>query len=158
MAIISFIDPMMAPYLSTFLFIFAVVFGLLSYAKVGDFGKRINAIIALAFALFSIFYPPLVLGLQQWLPVAVVLLIILFFILFVKKMFASEKSGDTFPMAIALATLLIVFAVLGDRILGYLPAGFDLDTMSWIVGIIIVILFFWTVYNYKGGSGGGQTK
>jgi hypothetical protein len=158
MAMISFIDPAAAPYLSTFLFIFAVVFGLLSYAKVGDFGKRINAIIALAFALFSVFYQPLVLGLQQWLPIAVILMIILFFIIFVKRMFASEKTGDTFPMAIALATLLIVFSVVGDKVLGFLPSGFDLNNMAWIVGIIIVILFFWTIYNYKGSGASAGAK
>ena len=157
MALPTFIDPTMAPYVATFLFIFGVVFGLLSYAGTGgdekknklSFGTRVNAIIALAFAIFSLFYPPLVTGLQQFLPIAVIILLVLFFIVFLKRIFDKEK-GDSLPIMVSMGIMLVVLTIAGDELLGsILPSGFDLNNVMWIVGVVLVIMFFWAAYNHK---------
>ncbi len=151
---LEFLQPEMVPFLSTFLLVFAVVFGLLAYSNVGKFGKNVNALIALAISLFSIFYPPLVEGLNQFMPVVVAVLLVLFFIAFIKKIFEEKKDKhhDMYPMIVTLGILLLLLGVLGDRFLPFLPAGVEPSTFLWGIGIIIVLVFFWAVYKHQGVS------
>ena len=150
---ISFIDAATIPYVSTFLFVFAVVFGLLSYSKVGGFDKRVSAAIALVIALFSMAYEPLVTMLSTWMPLAVGLLVILFFIAFIGKVLGGSddptKQKDTLPILIGLGFSLIILSLVSDRLLAYLPSGIDPSLILWGVGILVVVLFFWYVYKTK---------
>lgn len=148
----EFLDPSMTPFVSTFLFVFAVVFGLLVYSKVGNFDRKVNAIIALAIALFSTLYEPLVASLQEFMPLAVVLLIVLFFVIFLKKIVTPKEKEDAFPLAAALAILLLLFGVLGDKITRYIPVSIDPITFAWIAGILLVVLFFVAIYQQKQGG------
>jgi uncharacterized membrane protein len=150
---LDIIDPTIAPFVATFLLVFAVVFGLLSYSKMMNFDRRVNALVALAFGLFSIFYPPLVESLYQFMPVVTIALIVLFFLVFIKKIFEEKEEGkqkDTLPTVIALGVMLLVLSIIGGRIEPYLPAGIDLNNLFWIVGILVVIMIFWGIYKYRG--------
>lgn len=149
---VSIIDPAMLPFVSTFLFVFALIFGLLSYSKIGEFDKRVNALLALAIAGFSVMYEPLVLGLQQYMPIAAALLIIVFFFALLKKIFGKKEgdtAGDTVPLIITLAVLLLLMVAFGQSLTSFLPAGTDPQSVLWAVGIIIAVLFFWLIYKTK---------
>src|SRR3989344_27527 len=125
MSVISFIDPATLPFVSTFLFVFAVVFGLLTYSKVGGFDKRVSGAIAAAIGLFSMAYEPLVTSLTQYMPIAVGLLVILFFVAFIQKVLGGggETKKDTFPIIIALGISLVLLGMFSDRLAFYLPTG-----------------------------------
>lgn len=144
----QFLDPSIIPVVSTFFFVFAVVFGLLVSSKVGEFGKRINAIIALAVAAFSTTYQPLVSLLQDMIPFATIVLIILFFIVFLKKIAGGGRGTDFLPIVVVLGILLLILTVVSDRLTPFIPSGFDTTNVLWIVGILVVILFFFAVYKY----------
>jgi len=153
MAVISFLDAGTLPFVSTFLFVFAVVFGLLSYSKVGGFDKRVNGAIALAIGLFSMAYEPLVTTLTQVMPLAVGLLVVLFFVAFVQKVLGGSndpnKKSDYFPLIIALGILLVLLGMFSDQLVAYLPAGLDVNMVLWGAGILAVVLFFWFIYKTK---------
>jgi|SRR3989338_4379453 len=147
MATITLIDPATVPYVSTFLFVFALIFGLLSYSKVGDFNKRVNAMLALAIAGFSVLYEPLVLTLGQYIPIAASILIIVFFMALVKKILdGKEGSKDKFPLIVVIAILFLLLIAFADVFLAFLPGNFDSSVVLWGVGIVFVLLFFWLVY------------
>ncbi|MCX6815659.1 MAG: hypothetical protein NT120_02315, partial [Candidatus Aenigmarchaeota archaeon] len=136
----------------------AVVFGLLSYSDFLKFDKRVNIIIALAVAAFAAIYEPFVTGLQTYMPVAAILLIILFFFVFVKKVFEKGKDKaptDFLPIIVILAVLILIFGAFGAGLASFVPAGVDPTTVMWAVGIVIVILFFWAAYKYRGESPAG---
>ncbi|MBI3190279.1 hypothetical protein HYZ41_01095 [archaeon] len=156
---IAFVDPAVVPYLSTFLLVFATVFGLLTIANIGSnkekgtpgIGKKVNAMIALAVALFSLTYEPLVVNLNTYIPYVVILLLALFLIVFVKKIFEGKegKGHDTLPIVAAIAMLLIVMTVVGDRFAALAPEGTNPETLMWIAGIVFVILFFAAIYKHS---------
>ncbi|HLD38773.1 MAG TPA: hypothetical protein VJB05_00490 [archaeon] len=149
---VTIIDPAVMPFISTFLFVFALIFGLLSYSKIGEFNKKVNALLALAIAGFSVMYEPLVLAMQQYMPIAAAVLIVVFFFALLKKMFGKkegDKSGDTVPLIITLAVLLLLMVAFGQGLTGFLPAGMDPQSVLWGVGIIIAVLFFWLIYKTK---------
>ena len=149
MATITLIDPAWVPYFSTFLFVFALIFGLLSYSKVGDFNKRVNAMLALAIAGFSVLYEPLVVTLSQYIPIAASVLIIVFFLALVKKIFEgkdSKQAKDYFPLIVVIAILFLLLIAFADVFLAFLPGNFDSSVVLWGVGIVFVLLFFWLVY------------
>src|SRR3989344_460398 len=129
--IIPFIDAATVPYVGTFLLVFAVVYGLLSFAGSGKskflgFDKRVNAIIAVVFAFFAVMYQPLVLGLQEFMPFAIVGLIVIFFVLFLKKLLGGGGgSHDTFPIVVSLGILMLLLGVFREEIAKFVPVGFD---------------------------------
>ncbi|MFA4819798.1 MAG: hypothetical protein WC613_02445 [Candidatus Aenigmatarchaeota archaeon] len=146
---ITLIDPAVMPFISTFLFVFALIFGLLSYSKIGEFNKKVNALLALAIAGFSVMYEPLVLGMQQYMPIAAAVLIVVFFFALIRKIFGKkegDKDGDTVPLIITLGVLLLLMAAFGQNLTSFLPAGMDIQAVLWGVGIIVVVLFFWLIY------------
>jgi len=144
----TFIDPSQIPFISTFLLVFAIVFGLLTYSTFMKLDKRVNALIALAVAMFSVFYEPLVVSLNQFMPIVVIVLIVLFFVAFIKKIFEEKESKDKFPMVITIGILLLVLGVIGDRLAPFIPAGVDPTAVFWIIGLVFVLLFFWAAYKH----------
>lgn len=153
---LEFISPEHVPFLSTFLLVFAVVFGLLAVSKAAGMDRRVNAVIALSIAMFSSFYRPLVDGLQQYMPLLVAALIIVFFAVLLKKVFQRDdekKHVDAFPIIIALGLLLVVLIVISDSFVALMPAGSDPSTILWIIGFVVVVLFFWAAYKIEKGVG-----
>ena len=146
---VEFIDPTMLPFVAAFLFVFAVVFGALSYAKVLGEQRKVNAIIAIAFAIFAVLFEPFVFGLQAVLPFAAVGIVIIFFGLFLKKVFAGKEGErfDAWPIATSLIFALLLLGILWDQI-GFSVPGIDATNMLWLIGIIIVLLIFYVAYRH----------
>lgn len=141
------IEILYLPEAAAFIFVFAVVYGLLSYADVLKH-KGVNIAIAAVFAAFSVMYEPFVSSLQDFIPIATVVLVVIFFIMLVKKVF-TEKGGDTLPLAVALAILLLLLATIWDSVTYYLPLGISPDNALWVIGVIIIIILFAAVYKHK---------
>jgi len=152
---ISFLDITMMPQIATFLFVFAIMYGILTYAKILGFAKGVNVIIAVVIGFFATAYEPFVYGMSEYMPFIAVVFLVVFFILFLKKIFSSEKGDkhiDALPIGIALAALLMVLAIMWDRVSMYVPAGFDASNILWIIGILIVVAIFWLAYRQKPSS------
>ena len=145
---VSFIDPTMLPFVGAFLFVFAIVFGALSYAKVLGDQRKVNALIALAFAIFAVLYEPFVMGLQGVLPIGIILIVIIFFILLIKKVFSGGDTFDAWPIAASLIFALLLLGIFWDNI-GFSVPGLDSNNVLWLIGVIIVILIFYVAYKHK---------
>ena len=156
---IPLLDPAILPVMSAFLFVFALVFGLLSYVKTEDkdkqkstmFNKKVNAILALAIAAFAVMYEPLVLALQQYLPIAAVVFIILFFVMFLKNALGGKDSTTKtpFPTIVSIAILLLLLGISYSSLTPYIPAELDPSNVFWGIGILVAIIFFWMIYKTK---------
>ena len=141
---INFIDPTTLPFVAAFLFVFAVVFGALSYAGVLGEQRKVNVLIALAFAIFAVLFEPFVTGLQAVLPFAVIGIVIIFFLLFLKKAF-GEDAKDAVPIVVSLAIGLLLLGILWDKI-GFSLPGLDSTNVLWLIVIIIMVLIFFVAY------------
>ena len=148
------------PVVGAFLFVFAIVLGLLTTAKLFD-KRNVNVAIAAVFGLFSAIYEPFVSGIQTYLPIAAGVLIIIFFFALVRKLFGGDKESDkridALPISIVLISLLIVLASQWDLVRGFLPAGLDAASVAWGIGIAAILIIFWAVYRHKetGGAPAG---
>ncbi len=135
-------------FMTTFLFVFAIIYALLLKAKVIEY-KNANIIIAAAIALFASLYQPLVNALQVFLPIAAIILVILFFIVFVKSLIGGEE--DAIPLLAVLVIALLLLGVFWGNIVALLPMPLWLasDAIIWIIGIVIILLIFLVVYKHK---------
>ncbi|MBI4019097.1 MAG: hypothetical protein HY364_02490 [Candidatus Aenigmarchaeota archaeon] len=140
----AFIDPQMAPFVAAFLFVFAIIFFLLNKTKIAE--RNVNAVLALAMALFASLYEPLVIGLQEFLPVAVILIIIFFGIFFFKDLTGKLGEHDMTTTGMGLAISLILLAILWDKITPFLPKYLSTDNILWIIGIIVISMIFYVVH------------
>ena len=113
---VEFIDPTLLPTIGAFIFVFAMVFGLLSYVK--KFNSAVNLVIAGAFGFFAVLYEPLVSGLMTFVPIAAIIFAALFFFLILKEVFKGKEGSktETFPLLVALALLLLVLGILWPTI------------------------------------------
>ena len=138
------------PQITSFLFVFAIIYALLIFTGIFAATRRAAALLSIVIALFAVMYSPLVLYVQGILPIASILLVFLFFIVFIKKLFIGEREiSDTLPVTVVLAISLILVGVLWDSIAVSLPAPFTPDTVLWLIGIFIIILIFFAVYAHK---------
>ncbi len=164
MATIALIDPTIMPVATTFLFVFATVFALLSYSRIfthkDQHGTptekpptKVYALLAIVFGAFAAAYEPLVVSLQRYIPIVAGILAIVFIFVFIKSILRRKEeqgTGTTFPIALSVAILLVLLMSFSDQLKPYLPADFGMDNLLWIIGIIIVLIFFWSVYKYTG--------
>ncbi len=152
--VVPFLDPSLTPFFTTFLFVFAVVYGALGTAGVFK-EKGVNIIIALAFGLFAATYQPLVSALQQFLPIAAAIIVVLFFILLIKKVFMGDKKEgksqffDSLPVAIGLGLGLLLVGILWKDFAGYLPYGISPVNALWLIVIIVVVILFLAFYRHN---------
>ncbi len=107
----------------TFLFVYAIVYGLLEYGKIfGDGGpdgrKGIHAIIALAIAFVSVISKPISALISFMIPWFFILALVIFFIIFAIKIF----TGDKYDISRAITT--------------------NSQVYTWIIVIAIVIMIF----------------
>ncbi|MCD6215557.1 MAG: hypothetical protein J7J92_00590 [Candidatus Aenigmarchaeota archaeon] len=130
---------------ASFLFVFAVVYAVLIYSAILK-QKNINVLLSLVIAFFAVSYQPFVSMITEFMPFASIILVILFFVLFLKKIFDKEKTkGNNEIIAILFILLLVVGSTWG-QIKSYLP--FASDNILWIIGILAFLLML-----YVGTSG-----
>jgi len=133
------------PFVTTFLFVFAVVYAMLVKTKVIE-QKGSSVIIAAVFGFFTAIVPAISEFLMAIIPIASILLLVLFLLMFMQSLIKGDK--DALPMLAALGIVLLVLAAQWSRISGVLPlpAGLSADNMLWIIGIIIILLIFVVAY------------
>ncbi|MEM5825983.1 MAG: hypothetical protein QXM64_01180 [Candidatus Aenigmatarchaeota archaeon] len=147
----------------SFLFIFALIFGILQITKrkikIDEknfreerlFPERVNILLALAIALISISYKPFIDFIWNLLPISSIIFIIFFFIAFIKESIKSEEK-DPIPFLVSIGILILVLGVFGEffnfPFQHYIP--FSQKDILWIIGIILVILFFYLGYLSRG--------
>lgn len=138
-------------FIVSFLFVFAIIYGLLATAKVMT-QKNVNVIIALVFAFFSATYEPFTAALQGIIPFVSVIFVVLFVMVFIKKLFVGKKKDnmDTIPIVVSLIVILAVLWATWDKIYKYFY-NFGVDPMDalWIIGIIFVVLIFYAIYMHN---------
>ncbi len=157
---LEFLDPEWIPYLASFLFTFAVVYGLLIITgvftdKQGRKNNNVLVIIALVFAVFSILYEPYVTILYTVMPIATVLLVILFLLYFINLM-RKKAEGVKLPIFGVLMLLLLVLAATWSDIESYLPTEYASQDTLWIIGILVVLIMFWLAW--QGGQKGNREE
>jgi hypothetical protein len=130
------------PYITSFLFVFAIVFGLLSQMNILG-SKNVNAIIAIVFAVVSVAYAPFVTFLYSILPIAAVFLVIVFFFIFVKKLFSGGQQGSMIVPAVILAVSLVLLGVLWSDISKLVPVGIRPDDVLWAIGLFAIVMIFY---------------
>ena len=156
-------------FLITFLFVFAVVFGVLSLGNV--FKNRIvNGIVSLAIALFASSYQPFVSMLFTYLPGVTGLFIVMFFIAFMLELFGLRKerkqTGETIMVG---GIVLLVLLTVGYQALTMLdmeiPYLGNAENVAFLVGFIIIIAIIaaalkfggavdFAIFSARGGRGG----
>jgi len=150
MGIIMFSSTML-PLVSSFLFVFAIVYGLLATAGVMK-QKNVNVIIALVFAFFSASYQPFVTAVQGIIPIMAIVLVFLFVFVFIKNIVYGREKGkkDALPIVVCLGIALILLGTFWDNIdMYFYQLGFDPLNILWILGILIVGMIFYFVYQHK---------
>lgn len=145
-----FIESEFLPSITAFLFVFAVVYGLLARANLfGGINTRVAAVVALVVAFFTIMYEPFVSYMQGLMPIAAIILIILFFIVLIQNIIGSKagESADSLPIVVVLAVLLLVLGLLWDKLAIRLP-GISSENILWLIGIVIIAMIFIAVYKH----------
>ncbi len=153
----------------TFIFVFGVVYGLLVLADVfGKGQKRVNGIIAIAFALFAASYAPFVEFIASIMPYATAVLIVLFFLAFVKLLIFgrgkkdSGKKRDPVSIIILLFVIVVFLAAAGSSgiLANYLPnlPYTDINNILWSAGLLLAAGILYYAYEYSKGNGEEEKK
>ena len=132
-------------YILPFLLIFAIVFGILTKAKVfGEQNKGLNAVIAIAVGLLSLQFNFVPLFFSEIFPRLGIGLSVILALFILVGLFLPSKS-ETISNFILLAVGVIVFLVVITKTFGYFGYGIGTsywiwDNLQWIITAIIVIV------------------
>ena len=136
-------------FLSSFLFVFAVIYGLLATAKIMT-EKNVNIIIALVFAFFTAMFEPFTAILQAFIPIVGIIFFIFFILIFVKKIISTDNKKDSLPVLASLVIVLIILGVLWEDVGNYFyKFGLEPANVLWIIGILLVLIIFYAVYSHS---------
>jgi hypothetical protein len=127
-----------------FVFMLAIVFGALDVSGVFK-NKRVNALIALVFAFFTLTYQPAIDFIMQIMPFAIMFFVAFFFIGFIIKIAKKGVEKDFTLLAIIVGLILLLLATQGSEAItrfmpGYGDQGTSLLTIAGIVFIIVILL------------------
>ena len=129
-----------------FLFMLAIVFGALDVSGVFK-NKRVNALIALVFALFTLTYQPAIEFINSIMPYAIMFFTVFFFVGFVVKLAKKEMGKDYTLMIIVLGLILLLFATQSSFITGFIP-GFEQQagTILTVAAVVLIGAIFLAAY------------
>ncbi|MEM5772199.1 MAG: hypothetical protein QXF15_01730 [Candidatus Aenigmatarchaeota archaeon] len=134
-----------------FVFIFAVVFGVLNLSKI--FSRAVNTLISFALAIFAISYQPFVSMIWMYLPSMVWIFIILFFIAFIFKIFGIklQSSVSLFDIVPSVVALLLLFSI-GWYVIRYFPSNIPFignqENLMFLVGLIFILVLIYSIIKY----------
>jgi len=136
---------------TSFLFVFAIVFALLIYTKLFKESRAASGIIAAVIGFAAALYAPFALIIKQIIPFGAIVLVIIFFIVFIKTLFKhGEGKKDVVPAIIVLAVSLLLLGVFWNDISSHLGLTIaDSQNLLYIVGIVIILGIFYAVYIVK---------
>lgn len=143
----------------SFLFVFALIFGILQITKrriKADeknfkeerlFPERVNVLLALAISFICISYQPFINFIWSLLPISSIIFIIFFFIAFIRESIRSEEK-DPIPFLVSIGILILILGVFGEfanfPFQNYL--SLSQNDILWIIGIVLVVLLFYLAY------------
>lgn len=147
----------------SFLFIFALVFGILEITKrkkkVDEknfieeklFSERVNALLALTIAFISISYKPFIDFIWGFIPVSSIIFIIFFFIAFIKENLSGKEKDQTLTL-VSIGILILILGFFGEFLnFPFLNYYFlSQRDFLWIIGILLVVLLFYFGYISRG--------
>ncbi len=122
-----------------FLFMLAIVYGALDVSGVFR-NKRVNALIALVFAFFSLTYEPAILFINQIMPFAIIFFVAFFFLGFVIKVARKGVDKDYTLLIIILGLVLLLFATQGPGFIDSFVPGFEEQASNIMMAAAIVFI------------------
>jgi hypothetical protein len=149
MALIPF--EMTPEFLIPFLFIFSVVFGVLSFTNVFKGNKAVSAVVAFAMAAFAATNTGLVEIITQFLPTAIGFFVVVFFLAFLMKLFGLDKKKEDTSMEGMVLGGGVLFMLLGIGFYVYeqFPVEFPIigggENLIFTIGFLMIISIFWGV-------------
>ncbi len=144
-----------------FLLVTAITYAVFHYVKTkskGDFvlNNLAIAIISTVVGLFATNHAPLRRLLFQWMPLFIIILIVVFLVLIVKKLFEGGTE-DYLPMLIILVLILAIISAYGvNNISRFL--GTDGENIVWGLGFLIFIMILWGAYKQGKGEQGSTSE
>lgn len=143
-------------FLIPFLFVLAVVFGVLRIGKVFKGNPAVEMVIALVIAFFAASYQPFTSVLFQYLPSITWFFIAMFFLVFILEIFGirkpKEKEEHEKNLIIYGILLLILFSIGVSRLEGLavqIPLIGGGENIALLIGLIFIIGIFWYAYGIK---------
>ena len=128
-----------------FLFVFAVVFGVLEITLKG-WTKPIKAVIAFALSLFAITYSPFTNILWAQMGNILLFFIVMFFIVFIREIIGFKKTDNPIERMVITGAILLLLLTLGWSIVDFIdfdiPILGDKEDLFLLIGIIVVIAIF----------------
>lgn len=147
------IDPAFRPYLP-FIFVFVIVYGMLSSIKTLKWGNKVNIILSFVFAAFGAGYQPFLdmfyanFGSLLWFFVALFLVLFASDILGMRK--GKYKGNEMLVMAVLGLVLLIALMFIS---LGYFSDielfGLRDNELLIVIGIIFILIIFYYAYEHS---------
>lgn len=137
----------------TFLFVLAVVFGVLQLTKVFKV-SAVNVVIAIVIALFAASYPPFVSTLWTFLPSITWLFVILFFVAFIMELFGlrkpsapGQREDKSFAMILT-GVILIIFITIGINFIPNIPSIGQQNIMI-LAALFFMFIIFYAAFRIK---------
>ncbi len=159
--VLEAIPPDILAFATSFLFIFAVVFGLLVYTKIFKETRAVPAVIAVVFGIIASLYAPFVIFLQAIIPFAAIILVLLFFIIFLRTLLGGgggKKRIDPWPAVVSLGISLILLGIFWDQLAGYFGLTIrESENLLLLAGVVIIIAIFYIAYRVGTGVTTGQS-
>ena len=145
-----------------FLFVFAVVFGLLEITHVFK-NRAVEAVIAIALALFAASQAAFTRLLLSWLPSIISFFVIIFFIAFVFELVGLRKAHTKHPEKAGLLgiAIVILFAVGGLVLTQFsieLPVIGGPQNILFALGLIFIVALFWIAFKIGEGKEAPQKQ
>jgi hypothetical protein len=144
--ILESIPPDLMAFATSFMFVFAIVFALLIYSQIFKESRYAVVVIAAVIGFIAAAYQPFSAVLQLFIPWAAGLLVVVFFLVFLRELFKREpgQKRNLWPVMVVLAISLLLLSATWPELAGYLGLGVrGTENVMWIVGIILIILIFW---------------
>lgn len=142
-------------FLLPFLFVLAVVFGVLRIANVFKGNPAVEMVIALVIAFFAATYQPFASMLLAYLPSITWFFVAMFFLVFVLQILgirgksAGEKPEQSLIIYGILLLLLFSIGVSTLKGLPTLPLIGGGENLALLVGLILIVGIFWYAYGIK---------
>ena len=135
------VDPFSTSVLIPFLFVFAIVFGVLEVSKVFK-NKAIMAIIAFVIAFFAVSNVGFLALLNTFLPVLIWIFVGLFILVFIFRLLGRETGRDRTMTTIAAGIIMMLFVLFGAFLIPEVPI-IGKQNLLIITGLFFLILIFY---------------
>lgn len=152
------VDPIMQMAIP-FLFVFAVIFGVLELT-LRSWSTPVKAVIALALAFFSISYQPFTSFLWAQMGNITFFFIFMFFLAFMIEIVGLKKTEKPDEQMIITAVVLLLLLTIGWMLIDIIPFDIPIfenaEDLLLLIGIIVIVTIFFAAY--KAGTFTSQAK